>query len=217
MLSLFVYLVWSCCSAAQADFVDTVTKHLVIESQRCDVVEMGKKVQDVYRVTFDKALNKDWLQMTLLVLTTNRTHLDKSAIAPIHKIHFGYNNFPSKWGVRLETDVVVDNDVVTFVHLSRDETETEEAVFDIIVEMVPDATGCYNVSGEGTMTRVQYFSSDAYLLRNIGSIYAFCTHVQPPQCVEYYKPLKRERDICKLCYLAFVVMAFVLIHLIGSV
>lgn len=217
MLSLFLYLVWACCSATQADFVDTVTKRLGIEAQRCGVVEIGKKVEDVYRVTFDKTLNKDWLQMTLLVLTTNRTQLDKRAITPIHKIHFGPDNFPPKWGVRLESDVVVDDDIVTFVHLFRDETETEEAVFDIVVEMVPDKTGCYNVSGEGTLTRVQYFSSDAYLLRNTGAIYAFCTHVQPPQCVEYYKPLKRERDICKLCFLGVVVMGFVLIHLIGYV
>lgn len=232
MLSLFACLVWWCCvlwdgdvvaaahrtaaaAAAQQPLAVNIERHLTLEPEKCGPAQLtaGQPYTDSFRVTFDRALNAEWLRITFALLVSNRTHLDRPGYWPIHRVMI--NDFDPSWSARLESNATEDGKR-TLVHLWREAAAgVPTLVFSVTV--TPDATGCYNASGEGLLTTASFDSSDAFLLRSqqytIGS--AMCPHIQPPSCVAYYEPLRRERPVCKLCYGSFVVAAFIMVHLLG--
>lgn len=219
MLPLFTCLVWWCGGAIKRVVAvsagPVAPPHVTLARELCGPEQLtaGHPYTDSFRATFDHALNSEWLRITFALLVSNRTHLDRAGYWPIHYVKI--QELDPSWSARLESNATEDGRK-TLIHLWRQAAAgVPTVVFSVTV--APDATGCYNASGEGLLTTASFESSDAFLLRpdQYASVRALCPHVQPSQCVAYYEPLRRERPVCKLCYGAFVLAAFVAIHLIG--
>ncbi len=203
MLPLFAYLVLALVSA----------QHVELSALWCesDRLTRARPYNETFRVQINQAANREWLRMELSVLVTNRTDYSKPGYAPPHTILL---TMPSVWAARLDDPVQTADGTLTLLRVSRDEAEQTDAQFDIHVFIHTDATGCFNVSGLGIMTQVRFLGSDAFSLRHREMATAMCTHEQPSACVSYYKPLSKVRDVCKLCYLSFIVFAFALVFLL---
>lgn len=214
MLSICAYLVlWH---ASQLVAAGSPLDQVRVDALRCGPSQLvaGSAFNDSYRVSLDSTVNAAWTSLVIAVLVSNRSTLDLGGYWPIHRLLI--DEMDPRWAVQLHSEAS-ENGRMLELHVSRDTADSRHAsYFDFTVTITPDATGCYNASGPGLLTLVNFAASDTPLTRHAALSTAMCTHEQDARCVAYYVPLKKVRDVCKPCYGAFIVMAFIMLHLLSS-